>query len=128
MGGLMLASCDLVAFVATTDLDRARQFYGETLGLEPVETSPFAAVFRANGTLLRVTPVPEHVRAPYTVLGWAVPDVAATVHALTARGVAFTRYDGMAQDALGIWTAPDGARVAWFLDPDGNNLSLTQFA
>jgi catechol 2,3-dioxygenase-like lactoylglutathione lyase family enzyme len=63
MGGLMLASCDLVAFVATTDLDRARQFYGETLGLEPVETSPFAAVFRANGTLLRVTPVPEHVRA-----------------------------------------------------------------
>jgi hypothetical protein len=69
----------------------------------------------------------EHpARAPYTVLGWQVPDILAAVGELEARGVPLLRYDGIAQDELGIWTSPTGARVAWFEDPDGNVLSVTQ--
>jgi catechol 2,3-dioxygenase-like lactoylglutathione lyase family enzyme len=122
----MLGSSDLVAFVATADLDRARAFYGETLGLPVVEQSPFACVFDAHGTLLRVTPVAEVAAAPYTVLGWTVPDIVATVRALAEAGVALTRYDGIDQDELGVWRTPSGARVAWFRDPDANVLSVTQ--
>jgi catechol 2,3-dioxygenase-like lactoylglutathione lyase family enzyme len=121
----MLGSSDLVAFVATADLDRARAFYGETLGLPVVEQSPFACVFDAHGTLLRVTPVAEVAAAPYTVLGWTVPDIVATVRALAEAGVALTRY-GIDQDELGVWRTPSGARVAWFRDPDANVLSVTQ--
>lgn len=73
-----------------------------------------------------MTPVEFAAQAPYTVLGWAVPDIAEAVAALAQRGVAFTRYDGMAQDELGVWTAPGGAKVAWFRDPDGNTLSISQ--
>jgi hypothetical protein len=77
--------------------------------------------------MLRVTRADEVVVAPYTVLGWRVDDIAQTVGDLTARGVAFLRFDGMNQDALGVWTSPGGDRVAWFKDPDGNTLSVTQF-
>ena len=77
--------------------------------------------------MVRITAVDRPCAAPYTVLGWAVPDIDAVVGRLAARGVGFTRYDGMGQDRHGIWTAPGGARIAWFPDPDGNNLSLTQF-
>jgi catechol 2,3-dioxygenase-like lactoylglutathione lyase family enzyme len=122
----MLGSSDLVAFVATTDLDRARDFYGGLLGLPLVEDSPFACVFDAHGTSLRVTPVSEIRSAPYTVLGWAVDDIAATVRALGAAGVGLERFAGMDQDDRGVWTAPGGAQVAWFTDPDGNVLSVTQ--
>jgi catechol 2,3-dioxygenase-like lactoylglutathione lyase family enzyme len=122
----MLGSSDLVAFVATTDLDRARDFYGGLLGLPLVEESPFACVFDAHGTSLRVTPVSEMRTAPYTVLGWAVDDIAATVRALGAAGVGLERFAGMDQDDRGVWTAPGGAQVAWFTDPDGNVLSVTQ--
>jgi hypothetical protein len=87
----------------------------------------FACVLDANGTMLRVTAVPGVSPAGYTVLGWRVTDIAATVLALTARGVVFRRYDGMDQDEQGIWTTPGGDKVAWFADPDGNTLSLTQF-
>jgi catechol 2,3-dioxygenase-like lactoylglutathione lyase family enzyme len=122
----MLGSSDLVAFVATTDLDRARNFYGGLLGLPLVEDSPFACVFDARGTSLRVTPVSEIRTAPYTVLGWAVDDIAATVRALAGAGVGLERFAGMEQDDRGVWTAPGGAQVAWFTDPDGNVLSVTQ--
>jgi catechol 2,3-dioxygenase-like lactoylglutathione lyase family enzyme len=122
----MLGSSDLVAFVATTDLDRARAFYAGTLGLSVVEESPFACVFDAHGTTLRVTPVGEIRAAPYTVLGWTVDDIAATVKALGVAGVSFERFAGMDQDDRGVWTTPNGARVAWFTDPDGNVLSVTQ--
>ncbi len=122
----MVASADLIAFVPSTDLDRARAFYEGVLGLRPVEQSAFAVAFDANGTMLRVTAVEHRVAAPYTVLGWAVADIAAAVDALVARGVAFERYDGMEQDGRGVWRSPSGARVAWFRDPDGNTLSLTQ--
>lgn len=124
----MLESSDLVAFVAATDLPRARAFYEQTLGLPVLEHNDFACVLDAHGTMLRVTAVPEVARAGYTVLGWRVADIAAATRELTARGVTFLRYEGMSQDEHGIWTAPDGAQVAWFADPDGNTLSLTQDA
>ncbi len=124
----MLGSSELVAFVATTDIGRALVFYRDILGLPLVEESPFACGFDAHGTQLRVTPVGEIRTAPYTVLGWAVDDIRATVQALGDGGVRFERFEGMDQDDLGVWTAPSGARVAWFSDPDGNVLSLTQSA
>lgn len=124
----MLNSSPLVAFVATTDLDRARSFYEGILGLALVEQSPFACVFDVNGTTLRVTLADQVVPAGYTVLGWRVDDVDRVIEALSSAGVSFNRYDGMDQDAAGIWTTPSGDRVAWFCDPDGNNLSLTQLA
>ncbi|MFI9383064.1 VOC family protein [Kutzneria sp. NPDC052558] len=119
---------DLIAFAPATDLDRAVEFYGAVLGLEHQETTPFAAVFRAGNVMLRVTKVESLQPQPFTILGWSVPDLRATVAHLATRGVAFTRYDGMSQDSVGIWTTPDGSQVAWFRDPEGNTLSLTQFA
>jgi len=98
------------------------------LGLRVTEQSDFACVFDANGTMLRVTAVAGVANPGYTVLGWRVSDIAATVRDLTDRGVVFLRYDGMDQDETGIWTTPSGDQVAWFADPDGNVLSLTQFS
>jgi predicted enzyme related to lactoylglutathione lyase len=92
-----------------------------------VEETPFALVLDAGGTMLRVTPVPEFVAQPFTIAGWAVPDIDAAVRVLAGSGVEFSRYDGLAQDELGVWTSPNGGRVAWFKDPDGNTLSLTAF-
>jgi catechol 2,3-dioxygenase-like lactoylglutathione lyase family enzyme len=123
----MLGSSTVVAFVASTDLRRARLFYEQILGLTAAGQSDFACVFDANGTMLRVTAVPEVAPAAYTVLGWSVTDIAATVGELAGQGVVFTRYDGMEQDEIGVWTTPGGDKVAWFTDPDGNVLSLTQF-
>jgi len=123
----MLASCDIVAFVATSQPHRASQFYRDVLGLRMVADEPAALVFDANGTMLRIAKVPELAPARHTVLGWSVADVAAAVTELGARGVAFERYEGFGQNDLGIWTSPGGGRVAWFKDPDGNTLSLTQF-
>jgi len=123
----MLGTADLIAFAATTDLDRARVFYEQVLGLTVTEQTDLACVFDANGTMLRVTAVPEVARAGYTVLGWRVADITAAARELSARGVRFLRFDGMDQDADGVWTSPGGGRIAWFADPDGNTLSLTQF-
>jgi catechol 2,3-dioxygenase-like lactoylglutathione lyase family enzyme len=124
----MVGAGRLVGFAAATDLGRARGFYADVLGLAVLDETPFAVLLDGLGAQLRVTLVEEHVRAPYTVLGWEVPDIAAAVADLAGRGVEFTRYPGMDQDELGVWTAPGGAKVAWFLDPDGNNLSLSQAA
>jgi predicted enzyme related to lactoylglutathione lyase len=123
----MLESSEVIAFAAATDLVRARTFYERTLGLTVTEQNDFACVLDAHGTMLRVTAVPKVSAAGYTVLGWRVADITMTVRELTARGVEFRRYDGMDQDGDGIWTTPGGDRVAWFADPDGNVLSLTQF-
>ena len=122
-----LGEADVIAFVSTADMERAREFYGDVLGLRLAEESPFALVFDAGGTMLRVTAVGEVVKAGYTVLGWRVADIVATVRELAGRGVELVRYEGMEQDAVGIWTTPGGDRVAWFRDPDGNTLSVTQF-
>ena len=123
----MLESGSVVAFIAATDMDRARLFYEQRLGLTVMEHTDFACVFDANGTMLRVTAVPCVAQAAYTVLGWRVADIAATIQELTSQDVVFIRYDGMEQDESGVWTAPGGDKVTWFSDPDGNVLSLTQF-
>jgi catechol 2,3-dioxygenase-like lactoylglutathione lyase family enzyme len=125
----ILGGGKLVAFVPTTDPVRARAFYEDVLGLRLVEDAkPFAQVFDANGTMLRVTTVQEHHPAAFTVLGWEVESIESTVEQLTAAGIVFQRYAGLNDsDPLGIWTSPSGARIAWFHDPDGNVLSLTQF-
>ena len=124
----MLATSDVIAFASTTDLARARTFYEATLGLPVVDENAFACVFDAHGTMLRITAVGEVAPPGYTVLGWRVSDISATVTGLESQGVVFTRYDGMNQDAQGVWTTPNGDRVAWFTDPDGNVLSLTEFS
>jgi catechol 2,3-dioxygenase-like lactoylglutathione lyase family enzyme len=122
----MLKSRPIVAFVATTDPKRSKAFYAKTLGLHLVSEDGFALAFDAGGTMLRVAIVKALQPAGYTVLGWIVPDIAKAVRALLKRGVTFRRYEGMPQDTLGIWPSPSGARVAWFTDPEGNTLSLTQ--
>jgi len=124
----MLNSASLVSFVATARPEAARQFYEVVLGLVLLEDTPFALVFNSNGTTLRVQKVQQISPAPYTALGWAVSDVRSTVHALVAKGVVFQRFESLSQDALGIWQSPSGAKVAWFCDPDGNTLSLTESA
>jgi predicted enzyme related to lactoylglutathione lyase len=125
---LVLDSSDVVAFVAATDLARARAFYADALGLTLLTEDSYACTFSAHGTIVRVSLVDENFLAPYTVLGWSVSDIAATVRSLTAAGVVFERFQSMDQDALGVWHAPGGALVAWFKDPDGNILSVTQNA
>ena len=122
-----LAGADLIAFVPTKDMARARPFYERTLGLKLEGSSPVACAFRANGVLLRLIAVEQLTPYPFTVLGWSVEDIAKTVAGLTANGVVFERIEGVEQDELGVWLSPGGARVAWFKDPDGNTLSLTQF-
>ena len=122
----MLGQAKLVAFAAVSDAARARAFYRDVLGLKLISEDGFAIVFDAHGTPLRVSLVKEVVAAPYTVLGWGVTDIAAAVQELSAAGVQFERYPWMEQDDLGIWSAPGGARVAWFKDPDGNLLSVSQ--
>ncbi len=122
----MLAEADLVAFVASCDLDEAGRFYGGVLGLRLLEASDFARAYDANGTQLRVTLVEQVKEAPYTVLGWRVVDIVATIRALRDAGVMFKCYEGMTQDEDYVWIAPGGSRVAWFADPDGNVLSLQQ--
>lgn len=124
---MSLAKQKLVAFAATSSAGKARRFYRDTLGLRLVDDNPFALVFDAKGTMLRVQLVDE-VKAPgYTVLGWQVKDIEATIKTLKKKRVKFNVYPGMGQDALGVWTSPSGARIAWFSDPDGNTLSLTEF-
>lgn len=122
----MLNTETLMGFVATAQPEAAKHFYGETLGLTLLEDSPFALVFAVKGSTLRVQKLGAHSPVPFTVLGWAVENIEAVVQALTARGVTFMRVEGLPQDALGIWHTPDGAKVAWFHDPDGNTLSVSE--
>ncbi len=123
----MLSSAKIVAFAPTRDATQARAFYEGTLGLKLVSEDPFALVFDANGTMLRVQIVPSFTPQPFTVVGWDVDDISATLAALSSKGVMFQKYGMPGQDERGIWASPSGAKVAWFKDPDGNVLSLTQF-
>ncbi len=122
----MFGSTQVVAFVPATSLERARAFYGGVLGLNLTSEDDFGLMFDAGGTPLRVARVDDLSPATYTVLGWVVSDVASTIAELASRGVSMERFSFMPQDALGIWAAPGGAQVAWFKDPDGNTLSVTQ--
>jgi catechol 2,3-dioxygenase-like lactoylglutathione lyase family enzyme len=123
----MLRNFDAISFLATANPAVSRAFYQDVLGLTLVSDEHFALVFELNGRMLRIAKTNEFQPARHTVLGWAVADIATAVRDLEARGIQFSRFDGMNQDASGIWTSPTGARVAWFKDPDGNALSLTQF-
>jgi catechol 2,3-dioxygenase-like lactoylglutathione lyase family enzyme len=125
----MLGDSDLIAFVPTRDLQKSRRFYEQTLGLEFVSEDPFALVFRAHGVMLRiadVSNVKDFRPAPFTILGWRVSNVEKAVRELREKGIEFERFSGMQQNALGIWYSPGGAQVAWFKDPDGNVLSITE--
>jgi catechol 2,3-dioxygenase-like lactoylglutathione lyase family enzyme len=125
----LLGSSKIAAFSATANPERAKAFYRDQLGLTLISDEPYALVFDANGTMLRVQKVKEVNEAKYTTLGWNVPDIAAMVDELEKTGVKFEHYGMPGQDAKGIWTPPgSSAKVAWFKDPDGNILSLAQFA
>jgi catechol 2,3-dioxygenase-like lactoylglutathione lyase family enzyme len=116
-----------VTFVNVTDRDRALAFYTSTLGLKLRSSDPHGDFIELDNALLRITAMADHKAGPHPVLGWNVEDMSATAAALRERGVSFTIYEGMGQDELGIWSSPDGKiKVAWFNDPDGNVLSLSQ--
>jgi catechol 2,3-dioxygenase-like lactoylglutathione lyase family enzyme len=123
----VLASHKIMAFAPTVDANKARPFYEGVLGLRVLSQDNFALALDANGIMLRVTNVPPSFKPQaFTMLGWQVPDIAKAVSGLKQKGVHFESYGLPKQDADGIWTAPGGARIAWFKDPDGNILSLTQ--
>lgn len=122
-----LGKYNIIGFVSIVDVSRAKNFYRDTLGLRLVmEEPPFALVFEANGIMLRLGMAKELPPAHGTVLGWQVPEITATAKDLCQAGVRFERYAGMDQDELGIWTSPSGSKVAWFKDPDGNILSVSE--
>ena len=122
----MLKDAKLQPMVSTARPDAARAFYGETLGLPLVSEDMFALVYAVGGEDLRVAKAPAVAPSPYAVMGFRVTDIAAEAARLIAAGVAFERYGFLTQDSAGIWSAPRGAKVAWFRDPDGNLLSLMQ--
>ncbi len=124
----MLASAGVITFVPTANPQRARDFYERVLGLKFVADDHFALVFDLHGVMLRVVKLQAVAPVAFTILGWIVPDIRGAVAGLRAKSVGFERYEGLSQDDLDIWTAPDGAKVAWFKDPDGNILSLTEFS
>jgi catechol 2,3-dioxygenase-like lactoylglutathione lyase family enzyme len=122
----MLAQSSLIAFIPTTDAARARRFYEGQLGLRFVSDDPFALVMEANGTMIHITSVGNFTPASFTILGWQVDDIHRTATEMIGKGIQFVRYGFLEQNPEGIWTAPDGTKVAWFLDPDGNTLSISQ--
>ena len=117
-----------ILFAATTDAARSREFYENVLGLKFVADEMFALVFKVGELDLRIQKVERKAEIGYTVLGWEVADIRTTARQLTKAGVVFARFDGLGQDEDAIWTAPGGAKIAWFHDPDGNTLSLTEYA
>src|ERR1700722_13355556 len=121
----MLGSTNIVAFVPVKDAEKARAFYQGVLGLRFVKDDGFAMVFDANGIMLRIARA-QFTPAPFTILGWQVQQIEKVVGEMQAKGVQFERFGFFEQDPLGIWTAPTGEKVAWFKDPDGNVLSLSQ--
>ena len=120
----ILESAEPMAFILVRDREKAKAFYSTILGLTFVSEDDFAATYDLNGILLRLTTVEDRTPHSHKVVGWSVPDVAATSKALAAKGVAFSIFEGFGQDALGIWTSPDGkTKINWFNDPEGNVLS-----
>jgi catechol 2,3-dioxygenase-like lactoylglutathione lyase family enzyme len=124
----VLGQHKITAFVAVSDYAESRKFYESNLGLKFVSQDNFAMVMDGNGTHIRMAKVPNHQPAPFTVLGWEVPNIEKMVADLHANGVNFERYGFMPQDGSPIWTAPNGDKVAWFKDPAGNVLSLSTHA
>jgi len=123
----MLNSFKLIAFLPTTDYKRARSFYEGILGLEYVSEDPFALVLRSDGNMIRVGRLESFTPAKNTILGWEVSEIEKVVAAFKEKGGSFEKYPWVRDPVgLGIWTAPNGDKVAWFKDPDGNVLSLSE--
>ena len=122
----MLAANKVIGFVPTQDSAKARESYEGKLGFQFVSDDPFALVMRSGETMIRVSKAKDFTPAPYTILGWEVKDIEAVVRWLTSRGVVFEKIRSCKIRNLGIWTAPSGDKVAWFKDPDGNVLSVSQ--
>jgi predicted enzyme related to lactoylglutathione lyase len=122
----MLANGKAVAFVPSADLGRAQRFYVDVLGLPKRSGDDFGLVVEAGGVTIRIARAGDFEPQPFTVLGFDVEDVEATARELASKGIALERYPGMSQSPGGIWTAPGGARIGWFKDPDGNVISITQ--
>jgi len=122
----MLGSANIVAFVPITDAEKSRSFYEGTLGLRFVNEDGFAMVLDANGIMIRAAKMKEVKPAQFTILGWQVSGIENVVRALGKKSVHFEIFGFLKQDELGIWTAPTGDKVAWFKDPDGNILSVSQ--
>ena len=116
----------LIGFIPTRNAEAARQFFEGVLGLRFISDDGFALVFESASNLVRVVRMSEFTPAPYTIVGWESADLEQDVRALTQQGVRFERYPALRQDEEDIWTAPTGDKVAWFKDPDGNTLSLSQ--
>lgn len=123
----MLSKSKLQSIIWTSRIIEAEKFYRDLLGLSLRTRSDGALVFDVGGGDLRVAPVPSTVPSEHTVLGFSVPDVDSVIGHLSARGVVFERFDGFPHLENGALQTPDGARVAWFRDPDGNLLSVVQF-
>ena len=122
----MLASCRLIGFLFTKDYDKARSFFEGKLGFRFVSLDQFALVLQAGDNMLRIAKIPSFTPAQGTVLGWEVPNIEAVVAWLGERGVEVEKYPVVQDRERGIWTAPSGDKVAWFKDPDGNVLSVSQ--
>lgn len=124
-----LTNAQPCTFVLTADRTVSLPFYVEVLGLKVMAEDDHAVTIDIGGGVpLRLTSHHGHTPVPHTVLGWNVADIRLVIGKLKAKGVHFNIYDGFGQDEDGVWTAPGGAAmVAWFADPDGNVLSLTQF-
>ena len=122
----MLEDKKLKSFIPTIEPEKAKNFYTNVLGLKLLSEDQYGMEFNSEGSLLRINVVNKLTPHPFTVLGWDVDDLPAMIISLVKAGVEFERYNFIEQDNLGIWTAPGGVKVAWFKDPDGNLLSLTQ--
>lgn len=122
----MLSESEVMGFIPIKDAVPARAFYEGVLGLRFISDDQFALVVESRQTVIRITKIIEFTPAPFTILGWRVQNIEEEVKTLAARGVSFQRYPGLTQNDLAIWASPGGARIAWFRDPDGNVLSLSQ--
>jgi catechol 2,3-dioxygenase-like lactoylglutathione lyase family enzyme len=125
---MTLAEASLQTLVWSSNIARSEQFYSDILGLPLIGTSHGALVYRVGQGSLRVSPVQSTTSSEHTVVGFEVGDVAGAVAGLTSKGVSFERFPGFAHDEAGVWAAPDGTKVAWFRDPDGNLISLVRYA
>ncbi|HKN76388.1 MAG TPA: VOC family protein [Candidatus Acidoferrum sp.] len=122
----MLAAAKMAGFLLTKDYDKARAFYEGNLGFEFVSLDQFALVMQAGKSMIRISKVPTFTALQSTVLGWQVDDIEAIVDWLVKRGVVFEKYPFVQDKERGIWTAPGGSKVAWFKDPDGNVLGVSE--
>lgn len=122
----MLASMNMMGFILTKDYDKSRAFYESNLGFEFVSVDKFALVMKAGKSMIRIVKLPTFSPLQSTVLGWEVDDIETMVEWLAKRGVVFEKYPFVQDQETGIWVTPNGDKVAWFKDPDGNILSISQ--